>query len=83
MKMPGNSFINAIIFLDEKDMAMIIKDKYRLLNFNIEIEDLKIERIDELVNSIDKIKRSFCIEKNGLKIENIEILLELKKMLNK
>lgn len=83
LKMPGNSFINAINFLDEKDMAMIIKDKYRLLNFNIEIEDLKIEGIDELVNSIDKIKRSFCIEKNGLKIENIEILLELKKMLNK
>lgn len=83
LNMPGNSFINAITFLDEKDMPMIIKDKYRLLNFNVELEDLNNENIDTIINSIDRIRRSFCINKNDLKIEDIEVLIELDKLLNK
>ena len=83
LSQPYNNIINNMTILQEKDIGTIIKDRYKLLNFNVEKEDLQIENIDSLITILETIEKSFDIKNAGLEIENIEELVELKKLLKK
>ena len=69
--------------MQEKDIETIIRDRYKLLNFSVEKEDLQIENVDSLITTLEEIEKSFNIENAGLDIENIEELVELKRLLKK
>ena len=80
---PYNTIINNMTILEEKDIAIIIKDRYKLLNFIVEKEDLSINNVDTLVSTLEDIIIGNNMKKAGLNIENIEEICELKKVLKK
>ena len=49
LTIPYNTIINNMTILEEKDIAIIIKDRYKLLNFIVEKEDLTMNNVDTLV----------------------------------
>ena len=83
LKSPYNTIINNMTIMQEKDIETIIRDRYKLLNFSVEKEDLQIENVDSLITTLEEIEKSFNIENAGLDIENIEELVELKRLLKK
>ena len=78
---PYFTIINNIKILEEKDIALIIKDRYRLLNFNIEKGDISEDNLDNILSDLEKIKIRDCIDKSGLTIEEIESICEYEKIL--
>ena len=82
VKFPYFTILNNITILDEKDIALIIKDRYKLLNFNIEKEDITENNLDNLLTDLEKIKMINNIRKAGLSVEEIQNLCEYKKILS-
>lgn len=80
---PYFTIINNIKMSEEKDIALIIKDRYKLLNFNIEKEDLNEDNLENLLNELQKINISNNIKKAGLNVNSIKYLCEYKKILEK
>ena len=81
LKNPYNNIITNITITDEKDIAMIIKDRYQLLNFNIKIEDLNWKNLDNLITILENVVTSFSLKKTGLEIQNIQEMLQIKNTL--
>ena len=68
---------------DTKDLAIVIKDRYQLLNINIEKEELEEENLDSLISTIETIKMYDNLQKNNLSVDEIEGIYEFKKILGK
>lgn len=81
LKMPYNNIINNLTFLEEKDISVIIKDRYQLLNFNIKQEDFNNKNIDNLIKILENIMTSFYLKEVNLKVEKIEEILKIKNTL--
>ena len=60
---------------------MIIKDRYKLLNFKIEKEDISLNNVDNLISTLETIEKSFCMKRVGINPETIEEILSLNKIL--
>lgn len=82
-KFPYFTILNNIYMMEEKDIAQIIKDKYKLLNFNIEKSDLDEENINNLLENLNKINIKNNIDKSGLTIEKMNIISKLEKIVRK
>lgn len=78
---PYNNLINNLAVLDEKDIVMIIKDRYKLLDFNIKPDDFNARNMDNLIKILENILTSFNLKKVGLKVEYIKEMLEIKQAL--
>lgn len=81
LKNPYIIAISNISFIEDKDIALIIKDRYTLLNFKIEKEDLAEEQIENLIDITKKIINGINMKKANLKIEEIEEICNLNKIL--
>lgn len=81
LRNPYNTIINNLTISDEKDVALIIKDRYKLLNFIIDKEDISLNNVDNLIATLETIEKSFCMKKIGINPENIEEMLSIKKIL--
>ena len=81
MKSPYHTIMKNIHILEEKDLQIIIKDRYRLLNFKVEKEDLDENNIDILEKNLKTIELSLNLEKVGLDIEDIEKVCKIKDLL--
>ena len=81
MKSPYHTIMKNIHISDEKNVQIIIKDRYRLLNFKVEKEDLDEENIEALVRNLKAIEISLNLENTGLKIEDIDIVCKIKELL--
>lgn len=79
---PYNTIINNITITEEKDVAFIIKDKYKLLNFNVEKEDFAEENIDSLISTITDIQLKLNMKKAKVKLQDMEQMVKIKKLLN-
>ena len=75
---PFNNIITNLTITDEKDIAMIIKDRYQLLNFNVKQEDLNGKNLDNLITLLENIIIGFCLKNTGLEIRNIKEILKIK-----
>jgi len=78
LKNPYNNIITNLTITDEKDIAMIIKDRYQLLNFNIKIEDLNGKNLDNLIMILENIVVSFSLKKTGIEVQNIQEMMKIK-----
>lgn len=78
---PYNNIINNLTILDEKDIAMIIKDRYKLLNFNIKQEDFSSKNIETLIKTLENILISFNIKRVGFRTQDIKESIEIKQTL--
>lgn len=81
LKNPYNNIINNLTILEDKDIAMIIKDRYKLLNFNIKQEDLTGKNIDNLITILENIVIGFNIKKTKINIQDVEELIKIKEAL--
>ncbi len=81
LKNPYNNIINNITILDQNDIAMIIKDRYKLLNFNIEKDDFSTKNVENLIKTLENIEINYNLKKANLKIQDIEEILEIKQAL--
>ena len=81
MKSPYHTIMKNIHISDDKNIQIIIKDRYRLLNFKIEKEDLDEGSIDNLEKNLKAIKFSLDLEKAGLDIQEIETACKIKSLL--
>ena len=79
---PYNTIINNIGFLEEKDVVLIIKDRYKLLDFMIEKDDLDINNLDSLISTIEDIQMNINLYKSGINIKDIEQMQKIKKIIN-
>lgn len=79
---PYCTIINNVKMTENKEIWMIIKDRYKLLNINIEKEDLELDNIDPLINTIKVIMQAHNIRKNKIDLNKIECGIEFKKILN-
>lgn len=75
------TILDNITISDNKDIALIIKDRYNLLNINITTEDLDENNLERLIETLEKIETNYYIIKNQINIEEIEELLEFQKIL--
>lgn len=80
LKSPYHTMIEHINITEEKDVALIIKDRYKLLNFTVEKEDLDINNIDGLIETLENIQIGINMKKAGLDAKNIEQLCKIKEL---
>ena len=73
--------IKNITLLENKNIAIIISDRYKLLNFNIQKDDINEENLDNLIDSLNKIKNYYEIEQAGIDINTIRFVCKADKIL--
>ena len=81
LKSPYTNIINNLTILEENDIAMIIKDRYKLLNFNVDKEDFNEKKINNLISLLENIVIAYNMKKIDLDIHEIEEILEIKQAL--
>ena len=79
---PYITIINNITIKEEKDIALMIKDKYNLFNINISKTDLEETLIGDLNNTVNAILNACNLEKSGLKLTDIKYILKANKILD-
>jgi len=80
---PYNTFINNITILEENDIMLIIKDRYKLLDFNITKERIEDGERDFLIATLENLKQAQNIIKSGMTTRKIEDICNLKDILQK
>lgn len=83
IRWPYCNILNNVCITEEKDILLIIKDRYKLLNIKIEKEDFAEGNMDNLTNIIENIKIAHNITKNNIDIDEISSACEIKKIINK
>lgn len=78
---PYITIINNVTIKEDKDMALMIKDKYNLFKINITKIDLDEAAIGALINTVDIIVNSYNLENSGLKLEDAKYILKANKIL--
>ena len=77
------SVINYIKISDTKDLAVIIKDKYKLFGMQVSKENFQEDNIEELIKKVKIINDYNNIQKSKFSIEDLEYIITVKEMLKK
>ena len=80
---PYTTIIKNITINEDKDIPIIISDRYKLLNFNINKEDINVDNIDSIIDMLNKTEIRHNMDLEKIKIEDMEFIAECKKILNK
>ena len=78
---PNVMILRNVIFSVDSDVAEIIMDHYKLLEINLNRDNLTIDGIDEMLNYLKIIIISSCLDKNDISIDFILDLFESKKLI--
>ena len=78
---PDYTILDNITLLNEKDVMVIIKDRYQLLKINITKEDLDKDNLDGVIDALEKIKMNQNLLKNNINIDELESECEFGKIL--
>ena len=76
---PYNIIIKNITILEEKNIGIMISDRYKLLNFTIQKEDV-IENFETLISILQKIENYYYIKQCNIDLSEIEFACEFKKL---
>ena len=80
---PNFSVINNMNITEVKDMAIIIKDKYKLMGLNVNKEDFEEGSVDSL-NAVVKTLTVFNnIKNSNLTLEDLDFMCKAKEILKK
>ena len=66
---------------DDKDIALLIKDKYNLNNINITKDELNEDDVDMLIENVSCVVNSCNIEKSELNLDDIQYFIKANKIL--
>ncbi len=75
--------LDSITITDERSVTIMIKDKYKLFNININKEDFEEDNIEKLEGMVKVIKNGYYLEKSGVILEDMDYLLKANKLLDK
>lgn len=78
---PYFTILNNIKIIEEKDILLIIKDRYQLLNITVSKEDLAEDNLDNLMNILKKCETYYYICKGKINLEDIQEECNMKKLL--
>ena len=76
IKYPKITIINNLQILDEKDILLMIKDKYNLCNINITKGDLEDENLPNLITVVNSICENNYILNSKVTLQDIQFLLQ-------
>ena len=79
---PYKVMLNNIKLAEESEITSIIANRYKILNINLEQEDLE-ENLDTLLEDVGKIVDYYNITKSSLDIDNIAFVEKVKTMIAK
>lgn len=77
------SVINYIKISDTKELAIIIKDKYKLFGMQISKENFQGDNIEDLIKKVRIISNYNNIQKSKFSIEDLEYITTVKEMIKK
>ena len=79
---PNNNLITNITITDNRDMILIVLDKYKLMNISLTAEQLEETSIDGLISIVDKILVNYYINKSSQSFSNLNDACDIKKVLD-
>lgn len=71
------SLISNINIAEDKNIAQIISDRYKISNIKLEEADLDKEKIDKTLEKINEIIASYDIKSVGIKLDEVEFLMKV------
>lgn len=77
------SVINHIKVSDTKELAVIIKDKYKLFGIQVSKENFQEDNIEDLIKKVKIVSNYNNIQKSKFSIEDLEYIVTVKEMLKK
>ena len=77
---PNMTIINNTTITENKDLNLVIKDKYNLCNIKISKDDLEEENLDKLINTAKIICNSYYLERSQITLEDIKFVLQVNKL---
>lgn len=80
---PYNTFINNITILEEKDIELIIKDRYKLLDFNITKERIEDGEREYLIATLENLKQIQNIKNSNMTVKQIQDICDLQDIIVK
>jgi hypothetical protein len=80
---PYNTLIDNINIVNTKDLGIVISDKYRLMNFNINSDMLDSNNIDSSINICKKILFYKSMVDKGINVEDISFVIKFKDIISK
>ena len=75
--------INYVKISEPKDLAVIIKDKYKLFGLQVSKENFQEDNVEDLIRKVKLITNYNNIRKTKFSIEDLEYIVTVKEMLKK
>lgn len=80
---PYKVMLNNIKLAEEPDITSIISNRYKILNINLEKENLEPESIDSLIEDVEKIANYYNLKRSGLSFDDIAFVEKVKPLIAK
>ena len=80
---PNITFLSNISIKEERDISVIILDKYKLMNINITGESLEDTNLDSFINNVNKVVIKNYMKKNNVDFNEFSSACDMKKILDK
>ena len=77
------SVINYVQISDKKDLAVIIKDKYKLFGIQVSKENFQEDNIDDLIKKVKIINNYNDIQKSNISVGELQYVVTVRGMLKK
>jgi len=78
IKYPYNIISESVVMMQDKDIPMMIRDRYNLFDIKITTDAITESNIDNLLFDLERIENNYYIKKSGLQLEYIEELCKIK-----
>ena len=75
--------INYVKISDTKDLAVIIKDKYKLFGLQVSKENFQEDNVEDLIRKVKLITNYNNIQKSKFSVEDLEYITTVKELLKK
>lgn len=80
---PYKVMLNNIKLVEEPEITSIIANRYKILNINLEKENLEPDSIDSLIEDVEKIVNYHNMNRSGLNMNDIAFIEKVKPLIAK
>ena len=78
---PNITIINNMKITDNKDIVIVLKDKYNLCNINVTKEDLDADKLENLSSIVDNVCNNYYLNGSKIDLDDIKFVLQANKIL--
>ncbi len=72
----NSDLLSNIFILDDKNISLIIRDRFRLVNIKVLEEDINIDNIEGFINKVNSVIKYYDIKNNNIDLEELEFVLK-------